>query len=77
MARLLHILHAPPASGLPALLEEQLGAGHRVEVVLLPGAEEGGLPEGCALHRLDPVSRPPDADALLDLLYACDAALTW
>lgn len=77
MARLLHILHGAPDVEVPAVVEEQVAAGHTVEVVLTPGAGEVALPDGCTAHRLDPAGSPPDAGALLDLLRASDSAVSW
>ncbi len=74
MAAVLHLLKTADAALARTAIEQSLGAGDRVTVVLLPGAARPALPTGAAVHRV------PDElsySQLLDLIFESDHVITW
>lgn len=74
---LLHVL-APSPEGNPEPLIEAQAAGAQVTIVRVGGGEgKPSAPAGATVRGLDPARRDEDADALLDLVYACDSTVFW
>ena len=74
MAAVLHLLKATDATLARAAIEQSLGAGDRVTVVLLPGAARPALPAAVLTRRV------PDElsyDQLLELIFESDHVITW
>jgi hypothetical protein len=74
MATVLHLLKAADAPLAPTVIEQQVGVGDRVTVVLLPAAARPTLPAGVTVHRI-----PDDLsyDGLLDLIFASEQVIAW
>jgi hypothetical protein len=74
MAAVLHLLKGADAALARTVIEQQVGAGDRVTVALLPGATAPALPPGVTIRR---VSSDLSYAALLDLIFEADHVLTW
>ncbi|MBI2161249.1 MAG: hypothetical protein HYU25_12905 [Candidatus Rokubacteria bacterium] len=74
MAVVLHLLKSPDATLPREVIEQQQGAGDRVTVAVLPGADAPALPPRVTLRR---VSSDLSYDELLGLIFAADQVITW
>jgi hypothetical protein len=74
MAAVLHLLKSPDSALARAVLDQQVRAGDRVTVVLLPGGVASGLPPGVQIRRLDADLSYAE---LLDLIFESDHVVTW
>ncbi len=73
-AAVLHLIKSGDTSLARAVIEQNLGAGDRVTVALLPGAAAPDLPASVTVWR---VSAGLSYEDLLDLIFAADQVITW
>ncbi|HYS17529.1 MAG TPA: hypothetical protein VET45_11440 [Candidatus Binatia bacterium] len=71
---MLHLLKSPDTALARVVLGQQVRAGDRVTVVLLPGGAAPDLPDGVPLRRLD---GDLSYSQLLDLIFESDHVVTW
>ena len=72
-AAVLHLVKGGDTSLARAVIEQNLGAGDRVTVALLPGAA-ADLPPGVTVRR---ISSDLSYDELLELIFAADQVVAW
>ncbi len=73
-ATVLHLIKSGDASLARAVIEQNMGAGDRVTVALLPGAAAPDLPPAVQVHR---VTQDLSYSQLLDLIFSADQVITW
>ena len=73
-ATVLHLIKNGDTRLARAVIDQNLGAGDRVTVALLPGAAAPALPAGVAVHRV-----PDDFsyERLLELIFEADQVIAW
>ena len=74
MAVVLHLLKSADATFPREVIEQQQGAGDRVTVAVLPGADAAALPPGVSVRR---VRSDLSYEELLELIFASDQVITW
>jgi hypothetical protein len=74
MATILHLLTRADAALARTVIEQEVGAGARVTVALLPGGAAPALPGGVTVRRVGGDLSYAD---LLDLIFEADSVLTW